>query len=395
MKEIPTVILKTKKADAVERFHPWVFSGAVKKTTGIPADGDMVHVYSNKMKYLATGHYQEGSIAVRLFSWEKTGAGESYWKEKLEKALAFRRGLFPAEGHVNAFRLIFAEGDGFPGMIIDVFNDILVFQSHSVGMHLLKPLFTKMLRELMGAQIKAVYDKSGPTMQRMSDQPVENHFLYGENGQTVITEHGCKYQVDVESGQKTGFFLDQRDNRKLLAGYAKDKTVLNMHAYTGGFSVSALKGGAKHVDSVDSSLKAVELINKNMEMNGLTESSHQAIQADDIYYLNNMEKGMYDLIVLDPPAFAKSRSARHNAVQGYKRLNAAAMEKIKPGGLLFTFSCSMVVDRRLFEDTITAAAIKSRRKIAVIHTLGQPADHPASIYHPEGNYLKGMVLKVE
>lgn len=396
MKEQPTVILKTKKAEAVERFHPWVFSGAVKKTEGMPADGDVVHVHANNMKYLATGHYQTGTIAVRLFSWEKTNAGEKFWTNKLEKALEFRQRLFPDNFEkVNAFRLVFAEGDGFPGMIMDLFNDILVFQSHSVGMHQLKPLFSKIVTQIMGNKIQAVYDKSAATMQRTSGQLLENQFLLGNKGQTIITENGCKYHVDVENGQKTGFFLDQRENRKLLAKYAKNRTVLNMHAYTGGFSINAIKGGAKQVDSVDSSQKAVNMINKNIELNGLTNKNYQTIEDNDIRYLNSMENHKYDLIILDPPAFAKNRTARHNAVQGYKRLNAAAMEKIKPGGILFTFSCSMVIDRKLFENTITAAAIKCQRKIAVIHTLGQPPDHPASIYHPEGNYLKGLVLKVD
>lgn len=395
MQERARIILKTKKAEAVKRFHPWVFSGAIKKIEGNIANGDLVDVYSNKLKYLATGHYQDGSIAVRLFSWNHAEPDRDFWKNKLEKAWRFRSRLFADPAVTNAFRLVFAEGDGMPGLIIDIYDDIAVFQTHSVGMHQLKSLLTEILQELMGQKLKAVYDKSSETMHRMSGEASENGFLLGDKSQTVVMENGCKFSVDVEKGQKTGYFLDQRDNRHLLENYAAGRRVLNMYAYTGGFSVFALRGGAEHVDSVDSSAKAMELTKENIRLNDLPEEKHRAITSDALDFLKEMEKDAYDIIVLDPPAFAKSRSARHNAVQGYKRINAMAMDKIKPGGLLFTFSCSMVVDRRLFEDTLTAAAIQTAREISILHYLSQPADHPVNIFHPEGSYLKGLVLKVE
>lgn len=395
MQQRAKVILKTKKADAIIRFHPWVFSGAIKKIEGNVSNGDIVDVYSNKLKYLATGHYQDGSIAVRLFSWKSIEPDRDFWRQKLETAWRFRKSLFADPAVTNAYRLVFAEGDGMPGLIIDVYDDIAVFQTHSVGMHQLKPLLTELLQELLGDHLSAVYDKSSDTMHRMSGEASENGFLMGEKAKTIVMENNCKFNVDVEKGQKTGYFLDQRDNRKQLGEYSAGKKVLNMYAYTGGFSVFALKGGAARVDSVDSSARAMDLTQENIRLNELSEEKHHAITADALDFLKEMEKDTYDIIVLDPPAFAKSRSARHNAVQGYKRINAMALEKIKPGGLLFTFSCSMVVDRRLFADTITAAAIQTGRDVSVLHTLSQPADHPMSIFHPEGSYLKGLVLKVE
>lgn len=395
MQDRVRVILKTKKAEAVERFHPWVFSGAIKNIEGNPANGEVVDVYSNKLKYLASGHYQEGSIAIRLFDWSGVEPGRDFWKLKVEKAWKFRRQLFPDKEQTNAYRLIFAEGDRMPGLIIDVYNNIAVFQSHSVGMHEIKPLLVEILQELMGEQLKAVYDKSSETMHRMSGEASENGFWLGEQAQTIIQENGCQFHVDVENGQKTGFYLDQRDNRKLLMEYAAGKKVLNMYAYSGGFSVFALAGGARQVDSVDSSARAVELTGKNIHLNGFDAGqNHQSFTMDAMDYLKDMDAGQYDIIVLDPPAFAKSRHSRHNAIQGYKRINAKALEKIKPGGLLFTFSCSMVVDRRLFVDTLTAAAIQTGREVSLLHHLSQPADHPMSIFHPEGAYLKGVVLKV-
>lgn len=395
MQQRTKVILKTKKADAVARFHPWVFSGAIKKIEGVVNNGDVVDVYSNKLKYLATGHYQDGSIAVRLFSWESIEPGRQYWKEKVQKAWQFRKSLFPDPSVTNSYRLVFAEGDGMPGLIIDVYDDTAVMQTQSVGMHQLKPLITELLQEITGDRFRAVYDKSSETMHRMSNEPSENGFLLGDESQSIITENGCRFNVDVVQGQKTGFFLDQRDNRKLLGDYANDKNVLNMYAYTGGFSVFALNGGASHVDSVDSSAKAMELTVQNIQLNKLPEDRHKTITSDALDYLKKMENNKYDIIVLDPPAFAKSRSSRHNAVQGYKRINAMAMDKIKKGGLLFTFSCSMVIDRKLFHDTITAAAIQTQREVSVLHHLSQPADHPMSIFHPEGAYLKGLVLRVD
>ena len=395
MQEKAKVILKTKKAEAVRRFYPWVFSAAIKDTEGTVSNGAVVDVYSNKMKYLATGHYQEGSIAVRLFAWENIDPNRDFWKKKMEKAYRFRKQLFGDFSRTNAFRIVFGEGDGMPGLIIDVYDDITVFQTHSVGMHQMKVLFVELLQEIMGAKFSAVYDKSSETLHRMSNETSENGFLTGDKSRTIIRENDLRFYVDVEKGQKTGFFLDQRDNRKLLRDYAKDQNVLNMYAYTGGFTVYALDGGAAHVDSVDSSAKAMDLTDENIALNNFQHKNHRSVTMDALDYLKEMEKNTYDIIVLDPPAFAKTRSSRQNAVQGYKRINARALEKIKPGGLLFTFSCSVVIDRSLFLDTVTSAAIQTGRAVSVLHSLSQPADHPASLYHPEGNYLKGLVLKVE
>ncbi|MCF8219132.1 MAG: class I SAM-dependent rRNA methyltransferase [Bacteroidales bacterium] len=395
MQEKAKVILKTKKAEAVRRFHPWVFSGAIKDIEGHVSNGSIVDVYSNKMKYLATGHYQESSIAVRLFSWNAIFPDREYWQEKMERAYRFREKLFGDFSHTNAFRLVFAEGDGMPGLIIDVYNDIAVFQTHSAGMHQIKSLLVELLQDIMGGKIAAVYDKSSDTMQRIKNEEPENGFLFGDKSRTTIKENNIKFYVDVEKGQKTGFFLDQRENRKLLREYSKGQKVLNMYSYTGGFSVYALDGDASYVESVDSSAKAMDLTDENITLNNLKHENHKSITTDALDYLKDLEKNSYDIIVLDPPAFAKSRSSRHNAVQGYKRINALAIDKIKPGGLLFTFSCSMVIDRTLFLNTVTAAAIQSGRAISVLHSLSQPADHPSSIFHPEGNYLKGLVLKIE
>ncbi|MFW6019536.1 MAG: class I SAM-dependent rRNA methyltransferase [Bacteroidales bacterium] len=395
MQEKAKIILKTKKAEAVRRFHPWVFSGAIKDIEGNVANGSIVDVYSNKMKYLATGHYQDSSIAVRLFSWEDRTPDREYWKKKMEKAYRFRKKLLSNFSKTNAFRLVFAEGDGMPGLIIDVYNDIAVLQTHSAGMHQMKNILVELLQEVLDGSLVAVYDKSSDTMHRMSNESAENDFLLGGKSRTTILENDLKFFVDAEKGQKTGFFLDQRDNRNLLREYSNDQRVLNMYAYTGGFSVYALEGNASYVESVDSSAKAMDLTDENIALNDIDPHKHKSITADALDYLKEMENNAFDIIVLDPPAFAKSRSSRHNAVQGYKRINALALDKIKPGGLLFTFSCSMVIDRNLFFNTLTAAAIQSGRAVSVLHSLSQPADHPSSIFHPEGRYLKGLVLKVE
>lgn len=395
MQKRAQVILKTKKAEAVERFHPWVFSGAIKKIEGQVANGDVVDVYSNKLKYLATGHYSNGSIAVRLFSWGETEAGREFWKQRMKKAWQLRRQLFPDPSVTNAYRLVFAEGDRMPGMIVDVYEAIVVFQAYSEGMHKLKSVLVEFLQEYMGERLKAVYDKSPEMLQRQNGETSQNGFILGEQESAVVMENGYKFHVNVAQGQKTGFYLDQRDNRRLLFDYARDKTVLNVFAYSGGFSVFALAGRAKQVVSVDSSKKAIGLAEENIELNGFPREKHHALTMDAMDYLKEMNEDQYDIIVLDPPAFAKSKHSRHNAVQGYKRINAKALEKIKAGGLLFTFSCSRMVDRRLFNDTVMAAAIQTGREVSVLHMLSQPADHPVSIYHPEGAYLKGLVLRVE
>lgn len=399
MKTLTRIILKTKKDQSLRRRHPWIFSGAIKKiknsagTEYQPVEGEMVEVFSNHDEYLATGHYQTGSIAVRVFSFERIVPDFNFWSQKLRNALCLRADLGLLENeHTNTCRLVFAEGDELPGLIIDYYNGTAVLQCHSVGMHKLRDTFTTVLKDYFGNKLKAVYDKSAETL-RILQYSVENGYLYQKEGtcDNIIKENDCLFKVDWEQGQKTGFFIDQRENRQLLAQFSKDKRVLNTFCYTGGFSVYALKAGARLVHSVDSSAKAIALTDENVELNKL--KNHQSFKSDTLQYLQGTDE-QYDIIVLDPPAYAKHRNVRHKAVQGYKRLNALAMQKIAEGGILFTFSCSQVVDKKLFYDTITAAAIQSGRNISVIHQLGQPPDHPVSIFHPEGEYLKGLVLRI-
>jgi len=388
------VILSSGKDQSLKRFHPWVFSGAIKKIKGPVQDGDIVDVYSNREEYLGTGHYQDGSIAIRIFSFEQTTPGVDFWKSKIKKAWAYREGTgITNDPDTNVFRLIYAEGDGLPGLIVDFYNGVAVLQAHSVGMHRNRMDIANALKEVMGDRLTAVYDKSKEALFKNSESDSQNGFILGSAGESgEVLEHGNRFKIDWTTGQKTGFFVDQRENRKLLAHYAKGKAVLNTFCYTGGFSVYAGKAGASLVHSVDSSRKAIALTDENMNLNGLT--NHESFAMDTFDYLEGKEN-MYDIIVLDPPAFAKSVSARHHAVMGYKRLNAEAIRKIKPGGILFTFSCSQVVDRRLFQDTIVAASIQAGRNVRLMHHLTQPSCHPISIFHPEGEYLKGLVLHVE
>ncbi len=387
--------LKPHKEAAIQRFHPWVFSGAIQRIEGDPADGDEVQVLDHKGQFLALGHYQAGSITVRLLAYEPTPTDAAFWTHKLRRAFHYRQQLgFHNSTHTNCYRLVHAEGDGLPGLIIDIYNRTAVIQCHSIGMHKARMLITQALLELYGGHLEAVYDKSAETLPDRYAATVNNAYLHGMSTQRVALENDHSFLVDWEGGQKTGFFLDQRDNRSLCAKYAKGKTVLNAFCYSGGFSIYALQAGAVHVDSVDVSKKAIELVEQNVALNVTQQERHRAYASDVLPFLKNAP-GEYDLMIVDPPAFAKHFDKRHNAVQGYKRLNALAMQKIKPGGILFTFSCSQVVDEPLFYNTIVAAALESGRQARVMHRLSQPPDHPVNCFHPEGAYLKGLVLYVE
>lgn len=392
-KEFTKVIVGSGKDLSLRRFHPWVFSGAIKKIKGEVEEGDVVEVFDNKDEYLGTGHYQIGSIAVRVFSFEKIDPDKNFWKERLKRAYDYRKQLGLIDNpHTNVYRLVFAEGDGLPGLIIDWYNGTAVLQTHSIGMHLAKDLITEALKEIYGDKLKAVYDKSEETIPKQSKIKAVNGYLFGAAGTNEVLENGNKFWIDWEGGQKTGFFIDQRENRKLLAEFSKDKNVLNTFCYTGGFSIYAAKAGAALVHSVDSSKKAIELTEKNVLLNNI--SNHQGFAMDTFDFMDK-NNSTYDVIVLDPPAFAKHRDARHHAVMGYKRLNAEALKQIRPGGILFTFSCSQVVDKELFASTVMAAAIIAKRRVRIMYHLSQPPDHPVSIYHPEGSYLKGLVVHVE
>ncbi len=389
------VILKSGKDQAVQRRHPWVFSGAIKKMEGEPAEGDIVEVYNNHDELLGLGHYQIGSITVRMFSFEEVNPDLSFWKSKIMKAYQMRKAInLTNNNQTNVYRLVFAEGDELPGMIIDYYNGVAVLQFHSIGMYRLRNEFASILKDIYKEELVAIFDKSAETLPFKSEVELQNEFLFGDLSDTVVSEYNNKFNVNWVTGQKTGFFIDQRENRRLLMDYSKDKTVLNTFCYTGGFSVAALNAGAKLVHSVDSSKKAIDLTIQNIELNGFDSNIHQSFASDTLEFLKE-SKEKYDIIILDPPAYAKHRDVKHNAVQGYKRLNAQALENIKSGGILFTFSCSQVVDRHLFDSTIMSAAIQVGRSVRIMHHLSQPADHPCSIFHPEGEYLKGLVVYVE
>lgn len=404
MSEHIKVTLHNGKEHSLKRFHPWVFSGAIKKISLPPdfegedvSEGDVVEVYTAKDELLGMGHYQIGSIAIRMFSYELVEPNYAFWKSKLQKAYDLRTQLnLTNNPATNCYRLFFGEGDGLPGLVIDYYNGTAVFQSHSIGMHLIKPLLVDALREIYGDKLVAAYDKSEDTMPKQAAVKAPNGYLWRKDetvtAQTVALENDHKFFVDWEGGQKTGFFLDQRDNRELLGHYSKGKVVLNTFCYTGGFSVYAAKAGAKEVHSIDISKKAIELTDRNIELNEI--KNHQSFAMDTFEFLKHREN-TYDIIVLDPPAFAKHQNVKHNAVMGYKRLNYEAIKQIKPGGLLFTFSCSQVVDKNTFNSTVMAAAIEAGRSVRVLHHLSQPADHAVNIFHPEGEYLKGLVVHIE
>lgn len=389
------IILKPGKDRSVFRYHPWIFSGAIARADGHPQEGELVKVYSSDNRYLATGHCQIGSIAVRILTFTDEPINYSFWKKRIEKAYQKREaiGLTPTPDN-NVFRLVHGEGDNLPGLVIDYYAGVAVIQFHSVGMFLEKNNIVKALSEVLGSQLTAIYDKSGGTLPYKAAIEPKNGYLYGKAENFIALENGLKFNVDWLEGQKTGFFIDQRENRKLLEKYAYRKQVLNMFCYTGGFSFYAMRGGAESVDSVDVSARAIELTNQNVELNFPGDTRHKAFAEEAFRFLED-SYNKYDLIILDPPAFAKHQNVLNNAIQGYKKLNRKGIEVIKPGGIIFTFSCSQVMTRELFRQTVFTAAANTGRKVSVLHQLTQPADHPVSIYHPEGEYLKGLVLYVE
>ena len=387
--------LKPKREESLLRFHPWVFSGAVKNMEGSPSDGDIVEVYSSQGKFLASGHYQAGgSIVVRVLSYSQQTVDRDFWKTKLQQAYTLRESIGLTENPKNnTYRLIHGEGDGMPGLIIDVYNQTAVMQAHTIGMYRLRHLLADLLIELYAGRLTAVYDKSENTL-HAHEQP-GNAYLFGQmSGDCTFTEYGNLFTADWEGGQKTGFFIDQRENRRLVEHYANGRTVLNMFGYTGAFSVYALRGGAKEVHTTDSSQRAIETAGRNVALNFPDCSSHKGIVSDCFAFFKDREP-IYDMMIVDPPAFAKSRHALKNALQAYRRLNASALKAIRPEGIYFTFSCSQTVSREQFRSAVFAAALDADRRVRIIHQLTQPADHPVNMFHPEGEYLKGLVLFVE
>lgn len=389
------VYLKPGKEESLKRFHPWLFSGAIHHIEGEPEEGEIVDVFTSQKEFIAMGHFQIGSITVRVLSFKQEEVDVDFWKRKLMVAYELRKSIGLAGNPTNnTYRLVHGEGDNLPGLIIDVYDKTVVMQAHSVGMHVYRMELAEALSLVMGDAIENIYYKSETTLPFKADLGQENGFLKGGSANNIAKEYGLNFHVDWLKGQKTGFFVDQRENRALLEKYAKGRSVLNMFCYTGGFSFYAMRGGAKLVHSVDSSAKAVDLTNKNVELNFPGDLRHTAYAEDAFKFLDKMGD-QYDLIILDPPAFAKHKDSLRNALQGYRKLNAKAFEKIKPGGILFTFSCSQVVTKDNFRTAVFTAAALSGRSVKILHQLTQPADHPVNIYHPEGEYLKGLVLYVE
>lgn len=390
------IILSSGKDQSLRRMHPWVFSGAIKKIKGEAKDGDIVEVFDNKDEFLGVGHYQDGSIAVRILSFIQQELDNEFWKKKLQDAYECRKILgFANNPETNCYRLVFGEGDGLPGLILDFYNGTVVMQCHSIGMHRNRNEIVEALKIIYGDKLIAVYDKSAETLPKHYATNLDNEYLFGKGKDEhhVVQENGNSFWVDWKSGQKTGFFLDQRENRKLLSQYCEGKVVMNAFCYTGAFSVYALKGNAAEVHSVDSSKRAIEIAEKNVKLNSFA-GKHKSYAVDVFNFLKGKED-QYDVMVLDPPAFAKHFDVRHNAVMGYKRLNLEALTRIKKNGIIFTFSCSQVIDRQLFERTVLSAAIIAKRNVRILHYLSQSEDHAPSIFHPEGQYLKGLVLLVE
>ncbi|MBR2607023.1 MAG: class I SAM-dependent rRNA methyltransferase [Bacteroidaceae bacterium] len=389
------VILKRGKEESLQRRHPWIFSGAIQRITGKPEEGELVTVYTSDNKFIAQGHIQVGSIAVRVLTFEKENIDHDFWKRRIATAYNMRQSIGIASREDNdTFRLIHGEGDNLPGLVIDIYGDTAVMQAHSVGMHVCRNAIAAALQEVLGERIKNIYYKSDTTLPYKADLNQENGYIAGKSSSNVATEYGLKFHIDWLRGQKTGFFIDQRENRSLLEKYSKGRKLLNMFCYTGGFSIYALRGGAELVHSVDSSAKAIDLTNANVELNFPDDKRHAAYAEDAFDYLDKMGDN-YDLIILDPPAFAKHRDSLRNALIGYRRLNAKAIEKIKPGGIIFTFSCSQAVSKENFRTAVFTAAAMVKRNVRILHQLTQPADHPVNIYHPEGEYLKGLVIYVE
>ncbi|MBR7049658.1 MAG: class I SAM-dependent rRNA methyltransferase [Prevotella sp.] len=393
--EYKRIYLKRGKEESLKRFHPWVFSGAIHHADSGITEGETVRVIGADNTFLAVGHYQVGTIAVRILSFRDVEIDEAFWYARLKAAYEMRLSIGIAGNPLNnTYRLVHGEGDNMPGLVIDCYGDTAVMQAHSVGIHVCRKMIAEMLVKVMEGQVKNVFYKSETTLPYKAELGQENGFIIGGSNDNTAMENGLLFHVDWLRGQKTGFFVDQRENRSLLERYAKDKRVLNMFCYTGGFSFYAMRGGAQLVHSVDSSAKAIELTNANVELNFPGDERHKAFCDDAFKFLDNSDD-IYDLIILDPPAFAKHRGALHNALKGYTRLNVKAFQRIRHGGILFTFSCSQVVTKDQFRQAVFTAAAMSGRKVRILHQLHQPADHPINIYHPEGEYLKGLVLYVE
>jgi len=393
--EYTKIKLKPGKEQSLQRFHPWIFSGAIQKIDGNPLEGEIVEIIDSNNNFIAIGHYQPSSISVRVISFEKVEIDTNFWKDKITKAIDLREslGLYRNES-TNIYRLIHGEGDNMPGLVVDIYGSTAVMQCHSVGMYTIRQALAEIIVELYEGAIKSVFDKSSGTLPYKAQLNPKDEYIIGAEIQEVLLEHGNSFEVSWQEGQKTGFFIDQRENRLLLQSYSKGKTVLNTFGYTGGFSVYAIKGGALKTITVDSSQKAIDLTNRNIELNFSKTSKHESYCSDVFEYLKNSSEN-FDIIVLDPPAFAKHNEALRNALQAYKRLNNTAIRRLKPGGILFTFSCSQVVNKENFRNAVFSASAISGRSVKILHQLTQPADHPINIYHPEGEYLKGLVLQVE
>ena len=389
-----SIFLRKGKDESLRRFHPWIFSGAIQRMSEEPEEGETVMVFTYDNEYIATGHYQIGSIMVRVLSFENETIDQSFYERKLAIAKDVRHCINVIGGNNNTYRLVHGEGDNLPGLVIDIYGNTAVMQAHSVGMHTDRMMIAKALKEVMGDELKNIFYKSETTLPYKAELGQENGFLLGGDTDDVAIENGLKFHVDWLRGQKTGFFVDQRDNRSLLEHYSKGRKVLNMFCYTGGFSFYAMRGGAELVHSVDSSQKAIDLTKANVELNFPNDPRHEAFAEDAFKFLDQMQTP-YDLIILDPPAFAKHKDALRNALKGYTRLNKKAFDKIQPGGILFTFSCSQAVNKDQFRTAVFTAAASAGRNVRILHQLHQPADHPINIYHPEGEYLKGLVLYVE
>lgn len=394
------IILRKGREESLRRFHPWVFSGAVAEIQGDPSEGDVVAVYASDGSFLAYGHYQIGSIAVRVLSFDDSAVRPDFWEVMLSKALNVRLacGLHGNEA-TDCYRLVHGEGDNLPGLIIDYYGGVCVMQAHSVGMFRAKKQITEALKKIYGNSLKAVYDKSSGTAPYKAGLELVDGYMYRSedfsDDEQIVQENGHKFIVNWTEGQKTGFFLDQRENRALVGSLAKGRNVLNLFCYTGGFSIYALAAGAVHVDSVDSSRKAMMMVDRNVELNGFDQSLHTSLCCDAIDYLKGVPEGKYDLMIVDPPAFAKHRGALKNALRAYQRLNAAAISKVASGGFVFTYSCSQVVDKEAFALAVFSAAAQAGRRVRILDRLNQPCDHSVNIYHPEGEYLKGFLLYVE
>ena len=390
-----TITLRKGKEESLKRYHPWVFSGAIQRMDNGIEEGDIVNVTASDGSILGVGHYQIGSIAVRMLDFSERVIDETFFVERLQRAFDMRMTLGLVRTDNNAFRLVHGEGDFLPGLVVDIYDNTAVVQAHSPGMHFARNIIAEALLKIAGGLVKNVYYKSETTLPYKAELDPQNDYIIGNFDGNIAMENGLSFYVDWLKGQKTGFFVDQRDNRLLLQHYAKDRRVLNMFCYTGGFSFYALRGGAQSVCSVDSSEKAIRLTTDNVALNFPDDKRHRAVATDAFKFLAEMESGEYDLIILDPPAFAKHKSALKNALIGYRRINAKAFEKIASGGILFTFSCSQAVSKEQFRVAVFSAAAQSGRKVRILHQLTQPSDHPINIYHPEGEYLKGLVLYVE